>query len=366
MQTLRFKLDQQDTLFLRTIRGRVHQYFLAHGLPRTATPKAYAKAAFLLLAYVGSYLAILGATTRWQLYLAYGLMGMLTIFVALNMAHDAAHGTFSNRKWGNELFLYTFDLLGVSGYMWRLKHVYSHHPHVNIPGMDGDIKQSQLVRIFPDAPFLRMHRWQYMYMPFLYLLYTLNWLLIRDFKDFVETDISGKPGLRHPWQAIMALVLGKAIFLGRVLVLPMLILPFSTGDILLGFLVCTCCASATVAMALISAHVGEYSVYPAPGPDGRMPHSWVRHQLITTCDFATDSWLVTHLFGGFNHHVIHHLFPHISHIHYPALTQILRDTCTEFGMPYAQNPSLWAAMRSHFRFLHMRSKQLEAVPYLEM
>ena len=99
------------------------------------------------------------------------MIGVLTIFVALNIGHDAAHGAFSCNKKINHILTYVFDLLGASGYLWKLKHVHSHHPHVNIPGMDGDIKQSQLIRIFPKSTFLWFHRYQYIYMPLLYFFY---------------------------------------------------------------------------------------------------------------------------------------------------------------------------------------------------
>lgn len=366
MNQLRFAHDANDVQFLRTLRERVHAYFAQQHLAKTSNRKAWLKAGLLLGTYILTYLLIFWVETAFQLYVGYAFIGMLTIFVALNIAHDAAHGTFARQRRVNNWLVYTFDLLGASGYMWRLKHVFSHHPHVNIPNMDGDIKQSNLVRIFPDAPFLRLHRYQFVYMPFLYLLYTLNWLIVRDFRDFFHTDISGKPGIQHPFKAYLILFIGKALFFFRMLALPYWVLPFSFGEICLAFVICNVCASATVALALISAHVGEHSVYPAPDEAGRMPHSWVRHQIVTTCDFATNSWLLTHLFGGFNHHVIHHLFPGICHIHYPALTEILKETCQEWDMPYYSNTSLWDAVRSHFKFLVIRSQRLEAVPYIEM
>ena len=202
MKKIQFKIDEQDHQFLRTLRQRVNQYFKDHNIKKTGNAFSQMKAAFLLLVYVFIFVAIFFSTNLWQVYLWYGLLGIVTIFVALNIAHDAAHSTFSNQAWVNQLFLYTFDFLGASGYMWKMKHVHSHHPHVNIPNMDGDIKQSNLVRIFPNAPFLKFHKYQYLYMPFLYAFYTLIWLCFRDFKDYFQTEISGKPKIQHPWQEL--------------------------------------------------------------------------------------------------------------------------------------------------------------------
>ena len=365
MKKIQFKIDEQDHQFLRTLRQRVNQYFKDHNIKKTGNAFSQMKAAFLLLVYVFIFVAIFFSTNLWQVYLWYGLLGIVTIFVALNIAHDAAHSTFSNQAWVNQLFLYTFDFLGASGYMWKMKHVHSHHPHVNIPNMDGDIKQSNLVRIFPNAPFLKFHKYQYLYMPFLYAFYTLIWLCFRDFKDYFQTEISGKPKIQHPWQEYLKLFLGKFFFFGRMLLLPYLLLPFSFGQIFLGFVIFHICASYTVALALISAHVGEHSVYPEPDKNGDMQQSWVRHQIITTSDFATNNKIITHLFGAFNHHVIHHVFPNICHIHYPKLTRILIQTCKEFNMPYLCTPTLLGAVQSHLNFLKIRSQEKKLVPYLE-
>lgn len=366
MKNLKFKKDAHDMAFFKVLRQRVDQYFKNGSIEKTANKKAKLKAVLLIALYIFVYVVLLISNSAMQLYIAYSLLGMLTIFAALNIAHDAAHGTFSSKKKVNNILLYVFDFLGANGYIWRLKHVYSHHPHVNIPNMDGDIKQSNLVRIFPDAQYLNFHKYQYIYMPILYSLYTLIWLLFRDFKDFFNTEISGKPNVKHTTKAWLALILGKCFYFSRMLLFPYLLLPFGFGYIALGFLIFHITAGLTVALALVSAHVGETSIYPKPNANGEMPFSYIRHQILTTYDFATDNKLITHLFGGFNHHVIHHLFPGICHIHYPELTKILKQTCIEYDMPYFSNPTLGSAILSHLKFLKIRSKQEIAVPYIEM
>jgi len=367
MNNIKFKKDPEDQKFYADLRERVNAYFKLGNIKKTGNKASKIKAILLYTVYIICFASIFFSQSSLSLFISYGLLGMLTIFLALNVAHDAAHGTFSSRKKWNDLLVYTFDFLGANGYLWKMKHVYSHHPHVNIPDMDGDIKQSsKLVRIFPDAPFLNFHRYQFIYMPFLYLFYTLMWLLFRDFKDFFQPSVSGKKNITHSKKEAIVFIFGKFFFISRLIFIPMILLPFSVGQILLAFLIFHFCASGTVALALISAHVGEHSVYPEPDASGEMEHSWVRHQIVTTCDFATESFLLNHLFGSFNHHIVHHLFPNISHIHYPKLTMILKETCLEYDMPYNENPRLWDAIVSHFKFLRIRSKQELAIPYIEM
>lgn len=365
MEKIKYKKDEQP-LFFKTLQKRVNEHFQTNKIQKTGNLKAYFKAIVLLTLFFTCYATALISTSLTYFYLSYIMMGSLTIFVALNIAHDAAHNTFSSNKSVNNFLLFTFDLLGANGYLWRLKHVHSHHTHVNIPNMDGDIKQSNLVRIFPNAPFLNFHKYQFLYMPPLYMLYTLNWLLMRDFKDFFQTNISGKPEIDHHWSEYVRLFLGKFFYISKLIIIPYIFLPFTFGQIFLGFLLLQFAASLTVALALVSAHVGEHSVYPEPDENGIMPHSWAIHQIVTTTDFATNSPLITHLFGGFNHHVVHHLFPNISHIHYPVLTQIVKETCEEFDIQYNCNPTLIDAILSHMKFLRIRSKEELKVSYIEM
>jgi linoleoyl-CoA desaturase len=55
--------------------------------------------------------------------------------------------------------------------------------------------------------------------------------------------------------------------------------------------------------------------------------------------------------GGLNYQVEHHLFPRISHVHYPALNKIVRETCEKFGVQYNEYGTVVAAVRSHTRHL---------------
>ncbi|HMC99735.1 MAG TPA: fatty acid desaturase, partial [Ferruginibacter sp.] len=51
--------------------------------------------------------------------------------------------------------------------------------------------------------------------------------------------------------------------------------------------------------------------------------------------------------GGLNFQIEHHLFPKISHIHYPAISKIIKQTCMEYGIPYIEFPKMRHAIVSH-------------------
>jgi linoleoyl-CoA desaturase len=334
--------------FYDTLRRRAEDYFSEKSLSKTGAWQIYVKGLFVLIAYIGAYAAIYRSESPigW-----YALLGFLTVPLILNIGHEAVHGTFSPYPRLNRTLAYVFNLAGADGAIWRYRHVQSHHVFPNILGHDLDIAQNKLARIAPGADYLPAHRFQHWYMPGLYLIYTLNWLIFRDFKDF--SDIFGKSPQRS--RRFAFLLISKIFYFGYVLVLPLLFLPEKTGEVWLGFFIMQFVMSATTFLVLASAHVGEDAVFPQPDEQGHVAHTWAAHQLITTTDFAPDSWLVTQLFGGFNHHVAHHLFPEISHVHYPALTRLTRTTAAEFGLAYHCFPSVQASVLSHFRLLKKHS-----------
>ena len=61
-----------------------------------------------------------------------------------------------------------------------------------------------------------------------------------------------------------------------------------------------------------------------------------------SCDGGVYSTFHTQWFGGINMQIEHHLFPSVSHMHYPAITDIVRRTCHEFGVPYVAHSWLGA------------------------
>ena len=351
LSSIKFKPETKNG-FYDTVRLRAAAYFAQQPHGRKANVFLWTKSALFVCFFVVAYAQILTGTAYWAFW--YALMGFLTVPLILNIGHEAVHGTFSRHSNVNKYMAYVFNLLGADADIWRKRHVYSHHVLPNIPGHDSDISQNKLARIAPNTEHLPAHRYQHWYMPFLYLIYTLNWLVYRDFKD-VRLLFGQAPDYS---KRIAVLVLSKVFYFGYTLVLPLLLFPTQRLSILGGFLLMQFVMSATTFLVLVSAHVGEDAVFPEPDTNGYIPHTWSEHQLITTTDFAPESTLVTHLFGGFNHHVVHHLFPEVSHVHYSALTAIVQSTAKEYGLCYHCFPSLRHSIVSHFRFLKKNSYPL--------
>lgn len=361
----KIKFTPGDQDFLRELNTSVDNYFKDNGRKRSANNQIYIKTALLAFCYLATYLSLYNCQNLYAFYWLYILLGPLTVFLALNIGHEAAHNIYSRNNKINNWLVYTFDFLGASGLIWKHKHVDSHHLYTNIHEVDLELKQPNIVRIFPQSPFRFFHKAQHLYMPFLYSIYTLVWFCFRDFKDYflLRHQLNKGQMLKADTQFLSF----KTIFIFRMIILPALFLPFSWLEVLSGFILSNIAASMTVSFALISTHVGEHSSFPVPNEDGRLPHSWIRHQFLTTSDFATSNSLVTALYGGFNHHLTHHLFPFVSHVHYPSITKIVHTISKKYNIDLFPQPTIIAAIGSHFKLLKARATQnKEPLEWMEM
>jgi linoleoyl-CoA desaturase len=90
--------------------------------------------------------------------------------------------------------------------------------------------------------------------------------------------------------------------------------------------------------------------FDSVGIDDKLIESeWAVHQVKTTANFSPNNKIISWLVGGLNFQVEHHLFPRISHIHYPALSKIVQTHCNRFQLPYHSFPAVRFALVSHIR-----------------
>ena len=313
------------------------------------------KSLFLVILYFVFYSCILlFGNNTYLLFLYYILSGFTMIVLFINAFHDAVHGAIFKKPKYNNWFTYTLEIFGSNRWLWTRRHISLHHAYPNVQDWDSDIKQSDLVRIFPTSPYLNFHKYQHIYMWLVYPLYTLNWLYIRDFKDFFgEKDNYVKRVTKIPRVEVYRLFAAKIFNLFYLLVLPMLVLDQPWQNVFYAWLIMHLTASMLGVIALLSTHVDEHAVFPVLNNEGKLPTTWAEHQMIVTKDFSTDSPVANFLFGGFTHHVAHHLFPGVGHTYYPYITPIIKKYAEEYNLPYTSYP-FYVAIRSHFRMLKNR------------
>lgn len=347
--------DFKDELF-----SKVNNYFIENKLSVLANKRYKVKIFLMVLIYIIGYLSIFQfGNNHWFLFLIYGFIGGLSVLLGLNIGHDAAHNAlFKNHKI-NKSLLYVFEVLGTNSYNWVNRHLGAHHIYPNIMDYDSDVQQTNVVKIFPKDKHMRIHEFQHFYMPIIYLFYIVRWILYRDFKDVFVQRIGVFDNTNYPKIQLIKMIIFKILYVVQMVVLPILVLDVSWYTILGAFFLLTIVGSGVIALVLLSTHVSEDAYFPEPDQNSFLPHSWSYHQVLTAADFATDNKFINTLFGGFNHHVIHHLFPNICHVHYPKLTPILTETAKKYNLPYRSQDSLLKAVYSHFKLLKNNSQNYE-------
>ncbi|MBU3676470.1 MAG: acyl-CoA desaturase, partial [Chitinophagaceae bacterium] len=143
--------------------------------------------------------------------------------------------------------------------------------------------------------------------------------------------------------------LGKILNLGLFLVIPIMV--FGFWQAIMGFLVMHGVLGSALALVFQMAHAVEDATFPVPNDKNKIETEWALHQVKTTVNFAMNNKVISWLVGGLNYQVEHHLYPKISHIHYPEISKIVRKTCEDLNIQYLAFPTFGQALVSHFTYL---------------
>jgi len=337
--------------FFTELRKEVDAYFQENNLKRTGNAELVIKTVLLLSLYIGGYcMVVFGNMPLWGMLLTVIGMGFVTAAIGMGVAHDACHGSFSSNPTVNKYMQHSFDFIGGNAYIWNIMHNRVHHTFTNVHGHDGDLEVAPFIRLSPHAPLKKVHRFQYLFAWPVYSLATIFWVFVKDFKKMFAQHI-GPVQKKHPKREIFRLFLFKALYIGYMIVLPLVVMDIAWYQFLVGFLALHLVAGITLGVIFQLAHVVEETEFPMPDEQNNMEDVWAKHQLITTNNFATKNRFMGWFSGGLNFQVEHHLFPKISSVHYPAINPIVKRVSAEYGIPYNEHPTFGLAVRSHYRTL---------------
>lgn len=348
--------NNSNRVFFNALKQSVDEYFQSKGIRKTGNSKLYIKSAVLIVFTLTLYVGVLVfPVAGWIKLLMAACFGAGMAFIGFNVMHDACHGSFSSRKWVNDIFGLSMNALGGNAFLWKLKHNIIHHTYTNVDGVDDDINNMPFMRECKTQPWKPMHRFQAYYMFMLYG-FTSLFMWISDFikyfsKKVYTTELKPMDVKEH-----VIFWISKAMYIVVYVVIPIAVLGWKPW--LAGFLVMHFVLGLILALVFQLAHVVEHAEFSAAGIEPvKIENEWAIHQVKTTANFAAGSRLVTWLVGGLNYQIEHHLFPRISHIHYPELSRIVRDTCEQFNLRYNYFPTMAHAVASHFRVMDELGKQ---------
>ena len=357
---LEFSVDRASLAF-PSLRARVFARIKAHRRGRFATGSVWLKAIALLFILISSYAAmVLGGNSAGATFVLAVTFGVSTLAFALNVAHDAAHGSFSSSGLINTFALYLpFTILGVDAGMWRARHLNSHHRFPNVDRCDADIDENAFIRLSPNQPHRRWQRFQHFYAWVLYALVAFHATWIQDLNYMRRPHLANMADWPERTPSWTAFLFSKLLHVVIIYVIPLTLLPFGGGYVLVSLFVIQAVISLLFILPLIGTHFSTEAVFP-DARDGKLEWSFVTHQIMTSVDWNSSSRMTCSLIGGLNAHAAHHLFPKVSHAHYAWISDQINAFCAECDFE-RRTVSLAHAIRGHYQFLKKLSVE-EARP----
>ena len=333
------------------LKKRVQAYFDERGIDATGNPTLFTKAIIMVVAFVFVYLHLILATPVWYLaILECIVLGGLIAAIGFNVMHDGSHGSFSTNRLINRIAASSISLLGANHFMWNMKHNMIHHSFTNVDGVDDDIEIGALMRMAPTQKLYKAHRFQHIYFWVLYMLLYVFWIFFTDYKKYFSGKIGNVP-LKKMSVADHIEFWGVKLYHAAVfIVIPIVAVGWVYW--LIGFFIASLFAGLVLSIVFQLAHTVEHTEFPVANFEThRLPDEFAAHQIKTTANFATNNKLISWLVGGLNFQIEHHLFPKISHVHYPAISAIVKNVCNEYKLNYIEYPTMRRAVVAHVRFL---------------
>jgi linoleoyl-CoA desaturase len=344
--------NNKQSPFFRALKKKVDDYFATNQLHTSGSSSLLFKSLIQISSALAFYVILVFFTPGPLIsILLCVLLGMNLALIGFNIMHEGGHQSFSKHKWLNSTSAYFLNVLGGNAYFWRMKHNINHHTYTNIDGMDSDIDVEPFMRLHEHQPLKWFHKFQYLYFIVLYGISYVVWIFYHDFEKYFSGVITagGTPQKLEKREHYI-FWLTKVMYVIVYLALPLIMVGFVKA--LIGYFIVTFVCGLFISVVFQLAHIVEGTFFPKPAEHStKIEMEWAIHQMNTTANFATKSKVLYWLLGGLNFQVEHHLFPKVSHIHYPKINTLVKETCMEFNVVYLEHPTFIKAFQSHLDHL---------------
>ncbi|MCO4744888.1 MAG: fatty acid desaturase [Proteobacteria bacterium] len=319
-----------ETPFYDDLKSRVIAHFKAQGRHAHKTPWQG-----WMLHATWTTLAVL-SFAAWALGHWWALI-TLPLFYWLgpsNMMHTGNHFALSTKPWVNQLG----GLIGaahIAPATWHRQHNIGHHAYTNINGLDPDLNHFQHTevpmpgfRLSPDQPWMGKYVWHRWAMAAQAMMTTMGPSLLNTPEYLIDgTMAKTVPYLFRSRTEVLTHVVGRLAVVGVCFVLPFFLFSPAKAAVF-AFVPLALHGLLYFAFSQVS-HVNARCV-----PSNAEPIEWAVHQVGTCQDYSMKSRLWNQLSIGLNNQVVHHLFPQVAPWHYPALAEIIEQTCRDHGVDY--------------------------------
>ncbi|MHA4845094.1 fatty acid desaturase family protein [Flavitalea antarctica] len=353
----KFSFNNKNKVFFNELKRSVDNYFVENKIQKTGNFSLYLKAATLIPAAVTIYIVLLTVSIPPLLGVALScLLGFILASIGFNIMHDACHGSYSSKKWVNDTLGLTLNALGGNAFIWKFKHNIIHHTYTNVDGIDDDIAKSPLMRQCSTQKWVPAHRFQHIYVVLVYAISSFAWVFMMDLNKYFSGKVYTTQLQKMTFQDHFTFWFSKAMYVLFYIVIP--VMAVGWGPWAIGFACMHVVLGFTLAIVFQLAHVVEHTEFEAAGIDDKIvENEWAIHQVRTTANFAPTNKVISWFVGGLNFQIEHHLFPRVSHVHYPAISKIVRESCEKHGINYVEFPTMSQAVASHFRFMRQLGRK---------
>ena len=253
----------------------------------------------------------------------------------------------------------SLNALGASSYLWKQKHNIIHHTYTNVDGIDDDIAKSPIIRHCESQKWVPAHKIQYLYLLPVYALSTIFWIYIMDFTKYFSHKIFTTDAWKMTTKNHIIFWATKILYVTFYIVLPIMVWGFLPW--LAGYFILNATMGLILSLVFQLAHVVENTEFEHVALDEtkQVESAWAECQMRTTANFAMGNKVISWFVGGLNYQIEHHLFPRISHVHYPEISKIVMEKAKEFNLPYNKYDTMGEAVVSHFRVMKQLGKKPE-------
>jgi linoleoyl-CoA desaturase len=253
-----------------------------------------------------------------------------SIGVATN-THTASHEATADHARVNALLYYLgYPLFtGMSATYWLHKHIAVHHKAANVLGVDDDIMLAPLFAITERTkaaagPRARLwYRVQWLSLPLALAINGFN-MLVTSWRFLAGRLVDRRRRKAAHWIDLGALAGHVLLWLA----LPVAFLP--AGEVLAFYGLRAALMGYAMFAVFAPAHFPDEAVCLDSSAD---TSDFVAAVTSTTLNFRA-GLLGRLLFSGVEYQIEHHLFPRVSHVHYPVLAPLVEAYCHRHGYPY--------------------------------
>lgn len=349
---VKYLFDNSSKSFFKELKENVDAHFRTHNIHPAGNTRLYIKSSIQVVTSIVLYVTLVffNPGVVLSIFLCI-ILGFNLAVIGFNVMHEGGHQSFSKHKLINDISAYFLNVLGGFSYYWKIKHNINHHTYTNVEGMDSDIDVKPFMRLHEGQPWRPYHRFQHLYWVFLYGISYLAWVFYEDFVKYFHDRISPNSEVKKlPIREHIIFWFTKLMYIAVYAVIPIIMVGFTSW--LIGFLLITFVCGFTTSIVFQLAHVVQCTEFHEPGLQAAdNKQEWAIHQVISTANFGTSSRTLHWLLGGLNFQIEHHLFPRISHIHYPVVRLYVKKACKEAGVTYHEYKTMLAAIISHVGYL---------------